>query len=134
MMPDWLVAAITAKTGVPPGARYCRARKCRQCRAPVLVGLDGELCSFTAVVDPDPLTPYGEALALLAGRDTYTLRRRAGRFTLTAREVWHIAGGTPGDVVARHHCPALPIPPGAVTTTVLTAPATRPSLGDKPPY
>lgn len=92
-----------------------RPRKCRHCKAPVLAGLDDELCGFPTTVDPTPLSPIGEALALLAGRTTYRLDKDQ---QLWRRDRWQIAGqpaGTvdrlfPHDVVASHSCGAPPLP------------------------
>lgn len=99
--------------------RNTTSRRCRQCKAAVLVGLDGDLCAFPTTADPTPLSPLGEALALLAGRATLHLRATpdGGRY-LDRRDRWQIQGepaGTanrlfPFDVVAAHVCHSPPLP------------------------
>lgn len=58
--------------------------------------------------DPDPLTPQGEALCLVAGRRTYAWRR--GHF-LTHRGRIQISAGMDArtDVLSSHQCGA-PVP------------------------
>lgn len=95
-------------------SRYAQTDTCRHCRAPVLTGLDEDLCAFHATTDPNPLTALGEALALLAGRRTYELRRRGeNRLGLYRRDRWQIQGRQAGDqhfVVADHQCDTPPLP------------------------
>lgn len=42
-----------------------------ECGQPVLTGLNDDNCAWPTTVDPHPLTPTGEMLALLGGRHTY---------------------------------------------------------------
>lgn len=99
-------------------SRYTDVHRCRKCRQPVLVGLDGDLCAWIATVDRTPLSPLGEALALLAGRATYHLRQNGRRLYLDRRDRWQIAGNPAGeserlwpfDVVADHVCNSPPLP------------------------
>lgn len=99
--------------------RNAASRKCRSCKTPVLIGPNDDLAAFIVTVDPTPLSLLGEALALLAGRDTYHLRatRGGGRY-LNRRDRWQIAGQPAGsserlwpfDVVAGHVCNSPPLP------------------------
>lgn len=114
--PRWLTEHL-AKTGAlhTDGiSRTARVRRCQDCPAWTVVGLDADRAAGPAVADPTPLTRVGEALALLAGRTTYTLRRFGGRLELDHRHRWAIAGDQVGggdyDVVVEHRCTALALP------------------------
>lgn len=101
--------------------RRARATNCR-CGAPTITGLDADRCALLATVDPRPLTPTGEALAHIAGRNTWTLHQIGNRLQLDYRDHWAIratpANGTtrplqgPGhtayDVMAQHVCGTQP--------------------------
>lgn len=90
--------------------RNARGRRCRDCGDWVLAGLDGDRCAEAVHVDPTPLSALGEAMALIAGKGTYALRREGPAFRIDHRHRWAIAAkpaGTPGqryDVVASHAC------------------------------
>lgn len=105
-------------------SRAVSARVCRRCSAPVLAAIARE--GFAADADPEPLSPLGEALAVLTGRPTFALRRVRGRLELDLRdsfEMRHRAAGTGTyDVVAGHACGADPLPSAR---SVLPAPPTR---------
>lgn len=94
MTQDALVAIPTPPTRPAPRHRHqhpaedlatrkhwrgIRATWCRGCKTPILTGLDSDECALQARVDATPLTAIGEALALLAGRQTFTLRRDLAR-------------------------------------------------------
>lgn len=123
----------------PSYGRAASAARCHDCRRPVVVGLDADKCAFTARVDPAPLTPRGEAQAILAGLLTYTATRtKTGGVVLTRRKPGHIhqrpAGrsGVAGryDVWAEHRC-APPILDHADTS--ILDPDHRQET-DEPPY
>lgn len=102
----------------------------RKCLDRVLVGLDSDVCAFEVACDPQPLSRLGEALALVDGRRTLTLRREGGGWVLDGRDAhqisWAPAGERPRqDVVAIHRCGS-PIPAAWSTTT--TFPEATPSL------
>lgn len=83
--------------------RRVRTARCPSCRRTVLEGLSGDVAAWQAVVDPEPLGPAGEAVALLLGLHTYRLRLER----LDIRDPWHISDRDPilpGDVVADHDC------------------------------
>lgn len=93
--------------------RAATARTCRDCGAPVLAGLDGDVAAVTVRVDPAPLDAAGEALAVLGGRGTYSLRRSGRRFELDRRDPFHMrtpAGTSTYDVCAEHRCGSPPLP------------------------
>lgn len=104
--------------------------RCRTCRARILRGLDSDLCAFQATADPTPLSPLGEALALLADRQTFHLRQERGNLQLDRRDRWQIQGqpaGTaerlwPFDVVAEHACYSAPLP--SIKSLLKTKPTT----------
>jgi hypothetical protein len=112
--------------------RQVRATVCRTCHAPTLTGLDNDMCAGVAHADPTPLSPLGEALALLGGRNTYTLHQASGRLELQIRDQWQIQGspaGTRHDVLPAHTCEAVDLP-GAPSVRLRYAAA----LPDTPPY
>lgn len=77
---------------------------CPRCRRPTLTGLDDDTAARTAHADPAPITPLGEALAVLAGRGTYDLTAIGGKRQLWRRDQWHIAGARRYPVLAEHRC------------------------------
>ncbi len=106
-----------------------RATWCPTCHTPILAGLDAEVCAFTARTDPEPLNALGEALARIAGRNTYEIRtvgrvarlryRNAG--AITSRPAGAPAHALTGyDVVAAHTCHAA-TPEAATTASNLPA-------------
>lgn len=111
-LPELLVRRLAETTGQGIKGRVQReavtAR--HRCGGLVVVGLDDEAMAWPAYVDPIPLTQVGEALALLAGRNTYRLRG-AYVFTVTRRGPWDIERGWHDHpiVLASHEC-ATPIP------------------------
>lgn len=98
--------------------RKVGATTCPRCHAPTLTALDGASPSPLLVVDPTPLSPVGEALALLAGRYTVGLWQAGTHYQLVMRDSYAITGapaGTAGhDVLAQHVCNA-PVLPSAPT-------------------
>lgn len=88
--------------------RKARASQCDQCRAWVLVGLDGDRCAGVAVAEATPTDTLGEVVAILAGRLTYRMYAIGSRIELDYRSPMHIAGAKkPGvdiDVHAEHRC------------------------------
>lgn len=78
---------------------------CPRCRVLVVVGLDDDSTALTASVDPYPLDPVGETVALLTGRATYDAWPLPdGRVELTRRDRFSIAGPRRVPVVADHEC------------------------------
>lgn len=135
-MPQWLTAHLqaTGRLNTDGISRRIRATQCRDCGATVLRGLDADAAALAVTVDPHPLNPLGEALALLQPRRTYSLQPRhpAGhqidprdRVTIETRPA-----GTDRntDTLAEHQCHATPLP----TTT--SAFDRRPDLPDEPPF
>lgn len=115
VMPDWLVRHLQTigAMGNDRIGRQARTSRCVKCRAVILVGLDGDRCGWVARVDPLPLAPIGEAVALLAGRSSYALRIGVGVCELQYRDRWQILGspaGTRFDVLAEHACGAGSLP------------------------
>lgn len=92
-------------------ARAASAKECA-CGAPVLVGLDEDVMALTATVDPEPLRPAEELLAMAEGRWVYRIREHDGRRELHRRDGWQIRGepakpdGRPRPViiVREHRC------------------------------
>lgn len=120
-----------------PRGRAARAGTCRSCGAKVLRGLDADVCAMTATVDPDPISPQGEALARLADRRTYDLRPSGNRWELNVRDRWHIRGRPAGqpaglrfDVLAEHRCGSAALP----GTATMFPPAEKGSPDADPPF
>ena len=117
-----------------PTTRGVTANRCRQCRAPILTGVDADECGWHRAVDWTPLDQTGELLALLAGRPTFALTLQpAGNPKLARRTAIDIKRG-PGvalhDIVPEHRCHAtLP-----TIDTQLNPIVRRPRHGDPPPF
>jgi hypothetical protein len=108
-----------------------RAPDGTRCRELVLAGLDADRTALEAFTDPAPLSALGEALAVVEGRRTYSLRREGGGWVLDGRDhhriAWSPAGtGSRLDVVRQHVCGT---PPAAGP---LTAPSTFPEVAPPP--
>jgi hypothetical protein len=84
-----------------------RPERCPACGHLVIAGTDADL-GLDVVCDSGPLTKMGEALALVGGSGTFTLRLIGDRFDLSRRDQFRIRGspaGTNGvDVLVRHSC------------------------------
>lgn len=114
-LPQAVRDAIETRDGAPIGARNARPENCPRCKAPTLVGLDGERLAMTIRADPIALSAEGETTGLDIGRKTYTLTRTtSGRWQIDWRPSWrrsHMPAtvGALYDVVATHFC-GNPIP------------------------
>ena len=107
----WVEEALRAKgiwndDGV---SRSARARRCKECAAVILVGLDGDRCGGVARVDLTPLTPLAEALAVSTlDLMTYRLRWSVDHYEIDPRWQWDTEGApaAPGtvDVLPAHRC------------------------------
>lgn len=108
--------------------------KVHPCGAVVAVGLDADRCAIAVTCDTTPLSPVGEALAVIAGRPTYSLTRTGRRIQLNHRSQFHIAGSPAGtrdyDVVAAHVCGSPPLPSMASAYQPTTTEVTH----EQPPY
>lgn len=137
MIPTWLKAQLEDR-GLWNGDGINRRAKVRRhtCGAHVVAGLDDPRCAIPVIADTVPLSALGEALALVAGRSTYALRRGAGAAEIDHRSQAHIKGspaGTAGyDVVAEHRCLDHSLDPFAIDTSYPPAPAKE--THDEPPY
>lgn len=117
---DHLIASgHLTETGL---ARRARLMRCPEpdCRDQVLAGLDDDRCALEARTDATPLSALGEALAVVEGRPTYSLRREGPGWVLDRRDhhriAWAPAGSQPRhDVVRQHRC-GTPPPSGQLTT------------------
>lgn len=132
-LPGWLVRHLETigAIGNDRVFRTARPAQCRHCSWSILVGLDNDRCALPAHVDPWPLAPIGEALALLSGRTTYALHVGPGLCELQRRDSWQIRGapaGTRYDVLAAHVCAGVHLPQ-APTVNRLSEP-----LPTEPPF
>lgn len=84
--------------------RTVRLRTCPHCRTPVLAGLDADICAFSVRADLMPLTTFGEALALLAGRRTFDLIGGTQAKRLDIREEHNIRARRRYPVLPEHRC------------------------------
>lgn len=135
-----IIEAHLVRTGViaPDGiTRRAQPRRCRDCRAPVLTGLDADRCSLRADVDPRPLTALGELLAQLEDRRTYALCSDSGRLVLNYRDAGRLAHNPAGtgrfDVMAEHRCGSTPAFPTTSSFVVHLQLAHQPA-GAPAPY
>jgi hypothetical protein len=101
------------KTPVPewavPGSAHRAARptNCESCGRYVLRGLNRDKGGIAVDCDPEPLSPLGEALALLAGFITYESQWFGGQHTISWRDRYAIASHQAGDgidALIGHHC------------------------------
>jgi hypothetical protein len=116
-------------------SRAARARRCRSCRQYVLTGLDADRCALPVAVDPDALSARGEAIAILAGKSTYSLRWLSNRLELDRRNRWEIAGASRRlDVLAGHLCgqPSLGTVPGLGAESRIALPSPVIGLDNAP--
>jgi hypothetical protein len=126
--PTWLADRLGA-----PTRRGVTAERCRDCRAQILFGWDDDVAATRVAVEPTPLTPMGEAIALLGGRSSYTLKSRKAGLALWRRDHWQIAGiKSPRiDIVATHKCgESLQL---FQTASVFTIEG-RVNYGERPPF
>lgn len=105
--------------------RRAKIRHCARCGLALLTGLDAEMCALEAACDPSPLSPLGEALALVEGRRTWALHSEGGRWVLDRRDEDEIASEPAAshlrqDVLRQHRCES------GAPTGQLTAPTTFP--------
>lgn len=120
--------------------RRARARRCKQCRAYLLAGLDGDICALPAYVDPTPLSALGEAAALILGRRTYALWYFGGRLELSPRDQFQIKGSPAGqpknrfDVHVEHICGSGPLPSAPSVHERFLAPAAVLDPNAPPPF
>lgn len=116
--------------------RRAQIRHCARCGLALLTGLDAEMCALEAVCDPSPLSPLGEALALVEGRRTWALHSEGGRWVLNPREEDQIiaepATSRPRQDVLRQHRCGTPPPLTAPSTFPETKPPTP--TGSVPPF
>lgn len=115
MIPAWLQRILDERN--PDGVtRRARATYCRSCGATVIRGLDAETAAASVTVDPNPIGALGEILAIAAGRSTYSLTWRGGRYEIDYRDQFTITGSPPDSlyVVAAHRCGILLPTRGAI--------------------
>ena len=134
MIPAWLAKHLeTTGAGNPDRiGRAARIHHCKHCGRYILTGLDNDMCAGVANADPTPLSPLGEALALIGGRRTYALRQSSGRLELQLRDQWQIEGspaGTRYDIVPAHTCEAVDLPSAPSVQQRYAA-----AESDTPPY
>ena len=139
-MPEWLLRKLDSEGHIDLAAgatRRARPARCDKCQAGVIRGLDGDMCALAADADPEPLSPEGEALAMLARIPTYRLWQIGGRFELTRRDPATKTGHPPGtdyacDVLAAHQCtPTLTLPR---MPSRIPPPASAAGLPHNPPF
>nr|DAO73761.1 MAG TPA: hypothetical protein [Caudoviricetes sp.] len=123
----------------PSGWRGAVAQYCRQCRAPILIGLDQDQAAIQVTVTATPLAALGEALQQLAGIPTYTLTRHGRHgIKLTRRRADNItqqpAGSPRIDVLPAHQCQPPPLPPEACTARAVAPPQTDIDRNTPPPF
>lgn len=98
MIPAWLQRTLGDTY------RTVRLRTCPRCRAPVLAGLDADICAFSVRADPTPINTLGEAVAALAGRRTFDLVGGGSEKRLYIREEHNINGTRRYPIFPEHRC------------------------------
>lgn len=128
-------AGYMSETG---STRRLRLRSCRGCGEKVANGLDDVICAFEVDADPVPLSPLGEALAMLEGRRTVAVHREGDRYVLDQRDAEHVAkrpagSGTREDVLRLHSC-GTPPPAGVLAAASTFAEVPVPPTGSEAPF
>lgn len=132
-LPNWLKERI----GTPTRGRGTKPTKCIVCKADVLAGFDNDTCAQAAITDPNPLSPLGEALALIDKRRTYELSRHGAGLALYHRDHWQISGRHPSDtiiVLTDHKCGTPPLPGITINPNPLTTSGKELIYGSDPPF
>lgn len=105
-----LTGAVTER-GI---SRRLAATVCRHCHVPTVCALDADVCAFEVALDPTPLDPIGEVLALAAGRTTYDVVSAKTGPQIEPRNPFRIAQSRRHQVLAEHRCgQPLPADPGS---------------------
>lgn len=112
--------------------RRAQPRRCRDCHARILTGLDDDIAALRADVEPTPVTALGEMIAHLEGRRTYALVHNFGRLVLDYRDANRIAHRPAGtgrlDVLVEHRCASrtrFPTAPSNLTRSHYAIPTTE---------
>lgn len=132
MIPTWLQRHLE-QLGLWNSDSFSRrlsAGRCHRCHAQVVRGLDADVAAISVTADPQPIDQLGEALALLAGRSSYSLLRRDSAWSLSPRDEYRIRAGKPATVLAEHRCGSPPLPAGPP----LPEPIRRPSFTEEPTW
>jgi hypothetical protein len=107
------MAGKVREWAVPGNAhRTARPVNCEECGRYVLRGLTRDKGGISVDCDPEPLSPLGEVMALLAGNRTYESQWFAGQHTISWRDKYAIAAHIAGDqidVLIRHDCQRSPL-------------------------
>jgi hypothetical protein len=109
--------------------RAAQLRTCPRCRQWVVVGVDHHRCALTVTCDPVDLDPIGEAVAVLAGRNTYELWGKE----IERRDAFKISGGQHQPVIAAHQCGTTAYPTPSIIRLFVPATVTAP-LEDTCPF
>jgi len=132
-IPPWLRQHLidTGRWSTDGITRRARLRT-HDCGATVLHGLDADNAAGTATVDPTPLDPTGEMLALLGNRPTYDYRPQTQELDgprTALRITWAPANTRPGiHTLPAHICNTPPLP-----HLDIPAPPTKEAT-DAPPF
>jgi len=81
---------------------------CERCGRTNWYGLNAGFGGWRVGADPQPLTIWGEALALIGGRGTVSLHWLGNRYEIDSRDSFRIRGSPAGtsnmDVLVIHDC------------------------------
>jgi hypothetical protein len=105
-IPAWLTRHLeaTGKADTDHVKRRVQAGTCHGCQAPILTGLDAARAGYPSRVQPTPVSPLGEALAVAAGVPTYDLTDAGDRYELELRDPHTIPARRRWPVLAAHRC------------------------------
>lgn len=103
---EWIIRYLISVGRMDPDriGRRLTPRYCRTCGRFLLVGLDADRAALPIGLDPRPLTPTGEAVALICGAETYTGRRFRAGLSADRRSAREIAQRRDETVLAAHRC------------------------------
>lgn len=106
-----LTGAVTER-GI---GRSLAATTCRDCHTPTVRALDADICAFEVTLDPTPLDPLGETLAIATGRTTYDVVPTKTGLLIEPRSPQRITQPRRHPVLAQHRC-GQPLPAAADDT------------------
>lgn len=128
--------ALTGHLNADGIGRGARLDTCRDCRRPILVGLDGDRCAVVARADTHEIDALGELLAVRIGTVTYSLAHAYNsegkrRWILDPRMPAHIEAPRRTAVVAAHRC-GMSIPPSPAP--FYSPPRRTAAVSEAPPF
>lgn len=79
------------------------ANRCRRCQSAIWSCLSASVAAFTVHLDPEPLSPLGEAMARFAGLGVWQLYNHYGSFSIQQRTASLIKASDGTEVILKDH-------------------------------